>query len=181
MPHTEDGNPIPHRFITIDPGLQASGVALWFSGALADVKLVRCPKGSKGIQDRVEMQAASVLALASSWHSLFPLNGAEKILVVCERMFHRHYRGNRVDPNDLINLNLLSGRLGTHYILPSEWKGSVPREVEQDHSRYALLPCELAKVDSVKPASLRKEVWSAVGIGLSILGRAHQKCGWRFS
>lgn len=98
-------------------------------------------------------------------------------------MVHRHIprrgkKGVYIDPQDLINVSLVAGRLATRWVAPSVWKGSVPRDVEQDHTRSALTPEELALVEAVLPESLRKEAYSAVGIGLSILKRAHQKCGW---
>lgn len=162
------------EFYTIDPGLRASGLARWVDGELESVRLIRVPTKTVDLNGRIAEQAHLIADEVAS----FP--------VVSERMVHIPRRGRAlrvkgyVDPNDLINLSLLSGRLGHYYVLASEWKGAVPREVEQDRSRLALKPCELALVERVLPASLRKEAWSAVGIGLSILGRAHSKCGWSF-
>lgn len=161
----------PQRFATIDPGLRASGLALWNGNVLIDVRLVRVPAKLKDLTERINYQSEGLRAALA-------LEGFEDCPVVSERMHHRHYRGNKVDPNDLIDLNLLSGRLGTYYVLPSAWKGTIPRDVEQVHSRHALFPFELERVEAVLPASLRKEAYSAVGIGLSILGRAHKCMGW---
>lgn len=163
----------PDIFYTVDPGLQASGYALWRFGVLIEVGLIRCPAKMKGVVARVQHQTA-----------LFFEHHQDLVPVVSERMVHIPRRGRAlrtkgyVDPNDLINLTVLSGKLGTHWYLASEWKGNISRDVEQSRSRCALTPPELELVEAVLPESLRKEAWSAVGIGLSILGRAHSCIGW---
>jgi len=170
------GELAPYRFFTVDPGLDASGIARWRSGVLEDVRLLRVPYKMRGksVVERIVRQSHELqdyLASLPDWA------GAP---IVGERMKHRgRTRGKRpVPPDDLINLSLLSGALCSYWLLPSEWKSSVPREVEQSHSKSKLSPEELALVEAVMPASLRKEAWSAVGIGLSILGRCHLRCGW---
>jgi hypothetical protein len=161
---------MPTEFFTIDPGLKASGWARWKLGCLIGCGLLRAPSSSKSLCARIEAQMEAFHAM-SDGHA-----------VVAERM--KHYPKRRgapyIDPNDLIDLSVLSGRLGNAWVYATEWKGAVPRDVEQDRSRAALAPNELAMVEAVLPASLRKEAWSAVGIGLSILKRTHLKCGWSF-
>lgn len=166
----------PIRLFTVDPGLDASGIARWDHDRLVDVRLLRVPSKLRG-KSVVERVVAQSHALQEYLRVLPDWAGAP---IVGERMKHRgRVRGKRpVPPDDLINLSLLSGALCDYWLLPSEWKGSVPREVEQSHSRSVLAPEELALVEAVLPASLRKEAWSAVGIGLSVLGRCHLRCGW---
>lgn len=173
----------PSRFITLDPGMQASGYAVWNETLLVDVGLLRVPSKVKTLHGRLRSQHAQLEEILVQ-HSFHP----EKNPVVCERMKHyprtRRKPGQKkaayIDPDDLISLSLLGGHLATYWVYPSDWKGGVPREVEQDHSRRALDVRERDIVEDVMPNSLRKEAWSAVGIGLSILGRAHLRCGWSF-
>jgi len=156
------------HFYSLDPGLQASGLAEWVDGRLASVRLLRAPAKMRGLVERIEHQRALIQPFRDNY------------VVIGERMKHRgRVRGKRpVPPDDLINVSLLSGALCDYWLLPSEWKGNIPREVEQSHSRAVLAPEELALVEAVLPASLRKEAWSAVGIGLAVLGRCHLRCGW---
>lgn len=165
---------LPNVFYTLDPGLQASGLARWERGRLVHVQLLRAPAKMKGLVERIVHQSQALQEALGT----FDLLG--QVPIVGERMKHRgRVRGKRpVPPDDLINLSLLSGALCDYWVLPSEWKGTVPRDVEQSRSRAVLAAHELALVEAVLPASLRKEAWSAVGIGLSVLGRAHSKCGW---
>ncbi len=166
------GTAAPARFITIDPGLQASGWALWERGRLQAVGLLRAPRSSRGLSDRSEEQVEVLRRFKHLTHC------PPGTVVVSEVMFHRHFKGNKVDPNDLIRLNYLAGRLSDFGVEATAWKGSVPRDVEQAHTKHVLDARELALVERVVPASLRKEAWSAVGLGLSLLERAHQRLGW---
>lgn len=168
----------PRRFVTIDPGLGASGYAYWIDGALHRCGLLRSRPKTKSINERLTEQRQ---AWSDVCRELATLGGFE--CVVAERMIHRHIprkrgvKGIYIDPQDLINVSLVSGTFGTLFVAPHVWKAA-PRDVEQDHSRHALSEGELSLVEAVLPASLRKEAWSAVGIGLSINERAHLKCGW---
>lgn len=94
-------------------------------------------------------------------------------------------KGKKIDVNDLLHVNLIAGALGNMYWEPSDWKGGVKRPMEQSRTWLALSPQErklLPKtLTEIKkhPYSLDHNVFSAVGIGLSVLGRAHMKCGIR--
>lgn len=171
----------PARFSTLDPGLNASGLACWEGTRLYSVTLLRImPRMHlKGCSDRIEVQKQLMIDY------LFA-QGFEGYPVIGERMRHRPMpRGAKrkayIDPQDLINLNLLSGALCDAWVEPADWKGTTSRETEQDHTACDLSNAELALVDEIMPDSLRKEAWSAVGIGLSLLERTHKKFGWRFT
>jgi hypothetical protein len=166
--------PAPAQFVSVDPGLAkvgGSGWALWQDGRLVDADVLRNRKEWLTVPQRVAGQKLMLLLACGFPHQ-----------VVCESMVQRYGRGaGKVPPQDLIDLNLLAGHLGDVWVTPGEWKGSVPRDVEQVRSRAALDEAERAIVEEacVKlPKSVHKEVWSAVGIGLSVAGRAHKRCGW---
>ncbi len=151
------------RFLSIDPGLGCTGVAAWRGGRLVTVTLIRSEKNAP-LNTRIrEIQYA-----ISLFENIVP--PGHSLPRYCERMQFR-YGNNRGDPQHLLDLNLLAGALGTHWITPNEWKGTLPREIEQHRTRALLEPDELALLEAVKPASLAHNAWSAVGIGLHVLRR----------
>ncbi len=154
------------RFLSIDPGLACTGVAAWRGGKLVAVELIRSEKN-----------APLTTRIGDIWGKVktFELehNNYGGGLRYCERMQFRH-GNNKGDPQILLDLNLLAGALGTHWITPNEWKGTLPREIEQHRTRALLEPEELQLLEAVKPASLAHNAWSAVGIGLHVLRRNEQ-------
>ena len=148
------------RFLSIDPGLTCTGVAAWRGGKLVAVELIRSEKNAP-LNTRIK---ETKLALKRLDFGVC----LDADFRYCERMQYR-YGNNKGDPQLLLDLNLLAGALGTHWITPNEWKGSLPREIEQHRTRALLEPEELALLEAVKPASLAHNAWSAVGIGLHVL------------
>ncbi len=153
------------RFLSIDPGLSCTGVAAWRGGKLVAVTLIRSEKNAP-LNTRIREIRDAVQKLLYD----FPMGKAE---IYCERMQFRH-GNNKGDPQILIDLNLLAGAIGTHWLTPNEWKGTLPREIEQHRTRALLDPEELQLLQQVKPASLAHNAWSAVGIGLHVLRRNEQ-------
>lgn len=168
--------------LSIDPGTRCIGWAYWGEGKLISCGRSTAPKKLKDYRDMLEYHRAQMKPLT-------PLPGSGD--VACEVMVHRYGGGGKgkkrkkVDPNDLIRVNLIAGALGTSFFEPSDWKGGISREMEQARtwlelsaSEKKLLPKTLAEIRK-HPFSLDHNVFSAVGIGLSVLGRAHLKCGIR--
>ncbi len=153
--------------VAIDPGIKPLGYAVLWEGTL--------------VRAGVSRTKAHWLHRAAVEHGDFLVRtlGLWDMPVVCERMVHRRARG--VPPQDLMDVNLIAGAVASRvahsqpyvFVTPKEWKGSTPREVEQARTRAALSPSELAILEAVKPKSLAHNAWSAVGIGLSHIGRAH--------
>jgi hypothetical protein len=160
------------RILAIDPGLQASGFAFAEDGRVTSVGLLRAPAKVRDLPGRAQAQLSELWAVADR---------LRPEAVVVERMFHRPKRRGMpyIDPNDLISVQALASALAYAVVppervylpLPHEWKPKIPREVEQSRSKATLRPDELALVEAVLPASLRKEAWSATGILLAALGR----------
>ncbi len=157
------------RFLSIDPGLACTGVAFWKESKLVAVTLIRT-EANRPLNTRIRDVATALQAFEQGVH---PVGG---LIRYCERMQFRH-GNNKGDPQILIDLNLLAGALGgpqAHWLTPNEWKGSLPRDIEQHRTRALLEPEELALLEQVKPASLAHNAWSAVGIGLHVLRRNEQ-------
>jgi hypothetical protein len=78
----------------------------------------------------------------------------------------------------LLELQLISGGLGTEWVTPREWKGSVSRETEQSRTAAKLSSRELALLAPF-PKDTKKghDVWSSVGIGLYVLRRKMKLAG----
>lgn len=87
------------------------------------------------------------------------------------------------DPNDLITLAVMVGQywerassrgaISCLLVLPSEWKGQVPKQIHEKRILGALSGQELSRVPgrSELAASKRHNVIDAVGLGLWKLGR----------
>lgn len=163
----------PSEYIAIDPGLAkvgGSGWAKFVGGRLTAAGVVRNRPEWKTIPQRVRGQFEEFAYIAGDTPT------------VCESMVQRYGAGAaRIPPQDLIDLNLLAGALGDCWLTPTEWKGGVKREMEQARTLSVLTAEEKALVEAVcakLPKGVRKEVLSAVGIGLSVAKRAHRRCGW---
>lgn len=107
--------------------------------------------------------------------------------VVIEEM--RHYPGrdtpqaSAAKAADLLRLQAIGGivagrcvgpRGPVRYLPALEWKGQVPKEVTQHRVRRALNAEELERLDfalAEYPKGLGHNLYDAVGIGLSFLGR----------
>ena len=132
--------------ISIDPGVQACGVAYWHDGRL----------------HAVEFRSA-------------PLEATD-VATVVEHMVV--YPGGRF-AQDLIDVAFAAGRMTSacstvRKVTAREWKGQIPRNIEQLRTTAKLTAEEMAvytrDTASVKPY-LRHNVISAIGIGLWSLGR----------
>jgi hypothetical protein len=141
--------------LAIDPGGACLGWALFEDGVLIEVGLSRTKEQLTGARAR---------------HHALILPKARGGRVVSEMM---RYRGSRsgIPPQDLVELNLIAGHVGSEWVYPDEWKGRVPKEIHQPRILKALTPEELYLVEGVRPPTLRHNAIDAVGIGLYCLGR----------
>lgn len=169
----------PQSFYAVDPGLAAKGGSGWAffqDNELAAVGLLRNRPEWKMMGQRVRGQVAlfreAKVRLYESGLFLSVLAP-----VVAESMVQIY----RVPAQDLIDLQTVSGALGSYFVRPGQWKGAVPRDVEISRTMAVLFEEEkevLAAAASSVPKSLHKELTSAIGIGLSVARRAHRKIGW---
>lgn len=167
----------PVAFFAIDPGLAKVGGSGWsyfVDGGVRAAGVLRNLKAWPELGQRLRGQRALFDAVRRHYDLDAP--------VVSEWMTKRYGPAARkMDVQDLIDLNALSGHLGTAWVTPTEWKGGVPRKVEISRSMMVLSASEKKIVETVLatlPKGVHKEVTSSIGIGLSVAGRAHKKVGW---
>ena len=88
--------------------------------------------------------------------------------------FPRTYggRASRGSTDDLLSLAALVGTIAAWFntsriVQPQEWKGGTPKKISMKRTIEHLSEAELDLIDWTDcPASLRHNVWDAVGIGL---------------
>lgn len=153
------------ELVSVDPGLRGCGIAHWRGTNLVLAKYVVNPHGSVWYEmvTAVEVVVGPVMYI----HHL--------AIEMPQAYIHR-----KGDQNDLLTLAGLVGaftyffsRCGGHFTLyrPAEWKGQVPKEITEKRARARLSTEELKRI-KLPSASLRHNVWDAIGIGLHHLSRA---------
>lgn len=142
------------RILTIDPGTKCTGWAFFSGGVLEDCGLSRAT------------------SIEEHWHNL-KLLIARADRVVSEKMYNRGDRTVRVQ--DLLELNLLAGRLAREWVYPHEWKGYVPKNIHQPRIIKHMAVDERQILGGVRPLHLRHNTVDAIGIGLVLLGRMERK------
>ena len=135
--------------LAIDPGKNSTGIALFGGGELLDVELAKDPY--------------HVANLA--------MNPVDEVIVELPRAYGPR---SPVDPNDLILLGALAGFLvgitpcnRRWYIHPQDWKGQMPKEIDNQRTIRHLKDNE-RQLLGARP---NHNVVDAVGIGLWVLGR----------
>ncbi len=136
-------------FVSVDPGVHASGMAWWTYGKLAQVEY--CKPG----------------------HNILQI--ATDLLIEVPQVYQG--RAQKGDPNDLITLAVEVGRITTLFsnyklVKPREWKGTIKKEMMLRRILKTLTMPELLMLKALKlPKSKEKECIDALGIGLWYLGR----------
>lgn len=144
-------------FLAIDPGINCVAYAWFENGAIRDVGLSRVPKRLTLTEKARQHRDNLDLYMGCR--------------VVVERMWYRGVRNSKGTPQDLMDLNLIAGHLGTEWLTPQEWKGSIPKKIHHKRILSKLTEHELFLVNEVKPASLRHNAIDAVGIALVVSKR----------
>lgn len=91
------------------------------------------------------------------------------------------YRYGRGDPNDLVDVAIMCGRLAEmlrqskviDFVFPRTWKGQVPKSIHQTRIKLKMTAQELKLLPTRKDDL--KDVLDAIGIGLWKLGRLNAK------
>lgn len=146
---------------SFDPGGSCAAYAIFIGSALVECGLSRTK--IKDVFGRAQAHRALVWARMQHW-------GVTRVRG--EAMVFRQ-ESNKGDPQILIDLNLITGCVGTEWIAPHSWKGMVPKEEHQPKILSALSAKERALVEAIMPNGLRHNAIDAVGIGLNALGRLH--------
>lgn len=147
------------RVLSFDPATRHVGWA-----QLEDGRLARCGLAREPIEVEL-VQLSSEL---------------RRDLVVVEVPQVYQQRSWKGDPNDLIDVAVVAGRIAQEFgdgaevrlVRPHAWKGSVPKDVMLRRIENRLDDRERSVLHAAKaPASLLHNVVDAVGIGLWAIGR----------
>lgn len=156
----------------IDPGLRGVGAALFEGPHLARASYVKNP-----VEHGRGYFAHS--SLAHAVRAAYPPD---------VRVFIEHprvYPGMpETDPNDLLDVVAVGAAIASQYhasavemvktVFPSEWKGTVKKEVMTERIHKKLSPDELARIEPC-PKHLLHNVLDAIGIGLWHYRRLNHK------
>lgn len=146
--------------VSVDPGVKAAGVAVFEDKELTAAWLER-GKGwletAQGIYASIETRYPTEVVLRTEW-----------IVEIPQVYTQDKLKG---DPNDLIQLALVAGGLGTlvggiKTYLPRQWKGQTPKKTSNARTQEKLSREEMSRVELPRAKSLHHNVWDAIGIGL---------------
>ena len=137
--------------IAVDPGVHVCGYAFFEKGRLVKAGLVQdVPNGFRALP-----------------RARF-----------CVMELMQAYPKCRANPNDLVRVAVVSGLVVGLYpayafVLPHEWKGSVPKKIHQQRILTKLSVDEHTLVANITPKSLRHNSIDAVGLGLYYLEKTY--------
>lgn len=144
-----------YDLISVDPGVNNCGIATF----------------NKGVLNFAILKPTAKLLLNLKMAPAAYLN------IPCVIEVPQIYRASRSkgDPNDLLNLAIVVGRIyerceGATLIKPRTWKGTVKKEVMLKRILSKLSQEELDKLPKLCKSQLHNVI-DAVGIGLHALGR----------
>ena len=160
--------------LSVDPGLSATGWALWHDGSLVCCGLVRAFGGTDA--ERSAVVGAGLILRTAALEC-----GAARTLVELPQI----YRAVKAkgDPNDVVRVAALVGWIEASFpravherASPHDWKGTIPKArrlrdyVVHERNAKALGLCYLRWFETC-PESLAHNVADAVGLGLWWLKR----------
>lgn len=165
--------------LAMDPGIRGCGVATFEDGVLIEALYIvsPCKTGNK---------AAECSSMASWIYASVARVDVDELVVEWPRIYASRIRegSSKADPNDLLALcgvdaalaALLAPAKVTSYV-PSEWKGSTPKEVCEARIKARLNKFELTVYAAAEAASKSKfhNVVDSIGISLFHLGRFDRK------
>jgi hypothetical protein len=152
--------------VSVDPGVKEAGVAVFEDQELVAAWLERGEdwlETAQNVYRQIDLRYPSEVARGIAWVIEIP----------------QVYTQNKLkgDPNDLIQLALVAGALGslTHTddlrnrfitYLPRQWKGQTPKKTMNKRVQGRLSREELERVELPRAESLQHNVWDAIGIGM---------------
>lgn len=151
-------------FLTsIDPGLNACGVAVWNT----DKQL----EWAGYVKNRGENFVSMVNSVAIELQNRFSILPSYLVTELPQVYVRSRSKG---DPNDLISLSCLVGALAFDYASrdgyrlykPAEWKGQLDKKVLEYRVKKHLTPKELTCVELPSAKSVAHNVWDGLGLGL---------------
>lgn len=167
--HEHGHTPDPDVFVSLDPGKHAVGYAIFIDRELKACGLAKQAGDVKYHWMAEEYTDEPTVCRNRSW--------PERIVMEIPQIYdRRRWKGN---PNDLLPIiahgALIAGTLHPIYfetVTPEDWKGQVPKEIQNERDRRALTPTELDVLTSAPVAASKlHNVIDAVGVGLWALKR----------
>ena len=145
--------------LAVDASTRATGWATYAGQELTACNLIR---------------AKNVLDMIEAVRNRLP-HGLPGVLELPQVYRQRQQKG---DPNDLIGVAAVAGACAMictppiRLVLPREWKGTVPKHIDNARTLRTLTRAELRIVEACEcPDHLMDNVLDAVGLGLWHLGR----------
>lgn len=167
-------------FIAVDPGLRGCGCAIFAGTGLSgayELHRAGYVEGRYDTQRGPEVwrwMASHVMSWAHAFESI-PAGGVVQTLVA---EVPEVYAGMpKTDSNDLIDLAGVVGAIAgafqvpTHFYLPRQWKGQLPKSTGVLRALAHLTEKERSRVELARKKSLDHNTADAVGIGLFHIGR----------
>lgn len=151
------------RAIGIDPGLNATGWAV--------VEADKGPIATGTVRPGKDDTNLYRKLLRIQVHLEIAISTYEPECLVVEQMQVRH--GTQYDPQDLIPLSIITGiafalrQQGAYIPTPTEWKGSVPKDIHHERLRKKLNFNERASKDALDAIGLA--VWGLEQEGYSAI------------
>ena len=158
--------------VSVDPGLNGCGVAVWLDNTLSWAGYIKNPGA---LPTDMVRQVEPVMGKLP-WSLKLGTENPVDLAIELPQVYT--VSKSKGDPNDLINLAVVVGaflerwstRGRQHVYSPGRWKGQVPKLIMVERIQKRLRPDETASVD-LPAKSLAHNVWDAVGIGLYHLDR----------
>ena len=163
----------------IDPGLRASGVALFAGGRLVAAGL---PTGSKDAststpRGRPFLWSAMASAVAEWCRGRGEITGVVIELPQVRKREHQRAAKKGTDPNDIVQLAAVVAAIsdrfrhdGVRAFLPEEWKHQIPKKIHNERALARLDAAELAVIPQLASSKLHNVI-DAIALGLVDAGR----------
>ena len=158
------------NLVSIDPGVNDCGVAVWMNQELLAATLIRSKK--RGwlylIEDTILWICNEVKV------------HVQQLVIEIPQVYTQHKQ--KGDPNSLIKLAEVAGGLEYAFwdlfegpditrLKPHQWKGQTDKSVQTMRTMKKLTAAEHKRVELPRAKSLHHNIWDSVGIGLYHLRR----------
>ncbi len=166
------------RFACVDPGLRGCGVAVFHEGEVERAAYIKNPVLSgEGF--------GAYTAMANEVSNYLTGRSYDKLVIEHPRVYPGAAQ-QKGDLNDLLSVVAVGSAIAAvsvaspdYYgdietLYPSDWKGNTPKEVMTDRIRRNLASGEVSAIEPCA-ASLKHNVYDAIGIGLFKLKRINQR------
>lgn len=173
--------------ITLDPGLRASGLALFKDSRLVEAELVTRTSSGK-LAHRAHDCADTALRCHRAAQDMLRKHGGigclDRVVLEWPQIYQRGGTRTKGDPNDLLPLAgicsafkvLLGDDVESLALHPAEWKGQLDGDVMLTRITGRLDDAERRLVPG---GALAHNVIDAIGIGLHHLGRLQRTRAYR--